>query len=294
MTPDLWAQAITTLKPDIMVAMADTVTDLEAKTKRIRRSVDRSLRWLDDNLEKSKDTGIPIFAHVMGHTDIEERGRSAKETAERDVQGFVVNVLGLKEDQLSQLVKASTENLPTDKPRVAYGLSTPEGILEGVKNGVDLFDGSYAYKVTEKGRAITFRFGEDLNKDTSTDHPKTLNLWDKQLSHAFEPIDKDCGCYACTRPHTKAYIHHLLNAHEMLAPILLMSHNIYQLDRFMASIRKSIDNNKFDEDKESFMNYYSHSIEIDGRRGHEDEVDTESLGVHLKKKRAMLHVNIEQ
>lgn len=74
-------------KPDLVAPMSDAITDLEAKTKRIKRSVDRSLRWLDLNLVKTKELGIPVFAHVMGHTDVEERVRSAKETAERDVEG---------------------------------------------------------------------------------------------------------------------------------------------------------------------------------------------------------------
>jgi queuine tRNA-ribosyltransferase subunit QTRTD1 len=74
-------------RPDVTATMSDTITDLDAKTKRIKRSVDRSLRWLDENLIKTKELDIPVFAHVMGHTDLEERARSAIATAERDVQG---------------------------------------------------------------------------------------------------------------------------------------------------------------------------------------------------------------
>ncbi|EPB87465.1 hypothetical protein HMPREF1544_05775 [Mucor circinelloides 1006PhL] len=288
-TPDNWAEAMSVYRPDVVASMADTITDLEAKTKRIKRSVDRSLRWLDENLKKTKELEIPVFAPVMGHTDVEERARSATETAERDVQGFIVNVLGLDKDQLSKHVKASTDNLPKDKPRIAYGLASPESILQGVANGIDLFDGTYAYKVTEKGRAISFKFGEELNDTAgSTEQPKTINLWDSQLAHTFEPLDSTCGCEACSRPHTKAYIHHLLNAHEMLAPILLMSHNVYQLEKFMASIRKSIENQRFEQDMEAFMKYYSHKKEANGMEDHEDEVDDQSLGVHLKKKRTLL------
>lgn len=86
-TPELWAEAMEVYKPDLIAPISDAVTDLEAKTKRIKRSVDRSLRWLDLNLVKSKELDIPVFAHVLGHTDVQERARSAKETSERDVQG---------------------------------------------------------------------------------------------------------------------------------------------------------------------------------------------------------------
>lgn len=268
--------------------MTDSITDMDAKTKRIRKSVDRSLRWLDENLEKSKALDIPVFAPVMGHTDKEERIRSATATAERDVQGFIINVLGFDRDTVASQVRTSTDHLPSDKPRLAYGLSSPEGILEGVSNGIDLFDGSYAYKATEKGRAIIFKFGQELKSALETqDQPKTLNLWSTDLAHAFEPLDTTCGCDACSRPHSKAYIHHLLNAHEMLGPILLMSHNIYQLDRFMQSIRTSIEKGQFEQDMKVFMSHYSHLKEGDGMKNHQDEIDTDSLGVHLKKKRTL-------
>ena len=279
---------MTIYRPDLIASMCDTILDAEAKDKRIKRSVDRSLRWLDENLLKANELDIPLFAHVMGHTNKEERARSALATAERNVQGFVVNVLGLEKEVIGDHIKASTDNLPTDKPRLAYGLSSPEGILEGVKNGIDLYDGSYAYKATEKGRAIIFKFGEALTSSVDTqDQPKTLNLWDVTEAHQFEPLDTQCGCHACSRPHSKAYIHHLLNAHEMLGPILLMSHNIYQLDQFMQSIRTSIEKGQFEQDMETFMKHYSHLKEGDGMKNHEDEVDTESLGVHLKKKRTL-------
>lgn len=81
---------------------------------------------------------------------------------------------------------------------------------------------SYAFKVTEKGRAITLKFGDELKDKSESATSKTINLWDAGLAHSFEPIDTTCKCDACSRPHTKAYIHHLLNAHEMLGPILLM------------------------------------------------------------------------
>jgi queuine tRNA-ribosyltransferase subunit QTRTD1 len=80
---------------------------------------------------------------------------------------------------------------------------------------------SYAYKMTERGRAITLKFGEKLEKSDNK-QDKTVNLWNTKLAQTFEPLDTSCGCYSCSTPHTKAYIHHLLNAHEMLGTILLM------------------------------------------------------------------------
>ncbi|KAF7732759.1 hypothetical protein EC973_000031 [Apophysomyces ossiformis] len=287
-TPDLWAKAIESYKPDLCATPADLVTEEDVKPKRIRRAVDRTLRWLDVCLPKAQAAGVPVFAPVVGHQSTEDRAASATATAERDVQGFTINAFEMDKAKLAEQIKASVENLPKDKPRLAYGLATPEKILEGVANGIDLFDGSYAYKVTERGRAITFKFGESMSVDGVGNLTKTINLWDPSVANSFEPLDTTCGCYACTHPHTKAYIHHLLNAHEMLGPLLLMSHNIYQLDLFMSAIRKSIEQDRFQQDTDAFMKHYSHEQEGDGMKGHEEEVDVESLGAPVKKKRTLL------
>jgi queuine tRNA-ribosyltransferase subunit QTRTD1 len=96
-------------------------------------------------------------------------------------------------------------------------------IDQGTWRGTDdtIFFYSYAYKMTERGRAITLKFGEKLEKSDNK-QDKTVNLWNTKLAQTFEPLDTSCGCYSCSTPHTKAYIHHLLNAHEMLGTILLM------------------------------------------------------------------------
>lgn len=60
-TPDNWAEAMSVYRPDVVASMADTITDLDAKTKRIKKSVDRSLRWLDENLKKSKVPSTNAF-----------------------------------------------------------------------------------------------------------------------------------------------------------------------------------------------------------------------------------------
>lgn len=102
-TPDLWAEALGIYRPDLTATMSDTITDLDAQTKRIKKSVDRSLRWLDENLVKSKELDIPVFAHVMGHTDLQERARSATATAERDVQGKNINDCVQKREWLTSM-----------------------------------------------------------------------------------------------------------------------------------------------------------------------------------------------
>ncbi|KAI8880560.1 tRNA-guanine transglycosylase [Backusella circina FSU 941] len=266
--------------------MTDSINDLDAGNRRIRKSVDRSLRWLDECLHELNNKDIAVFATVMGHTNELERTRSAIETSKRNIQGFIIHLNGLKNEQLTRQIRASIDHLAHDKPRLAYGLSTPEGILHGISNGIDMFDGSYAFKLTENGRAIMFKFGDEYSENTK-DGKRSLNLWDSSFGQDFEPLDPSCGCSACSRPHSRAYIHHLLTAYEMLASALLMSHNIYQLDQFMTSIRNSIKEGRFEQDKYMFLQHYSHDSENDGKVKHMDELDTESLGIPVKKKRAV-------
>lgn len=76
--------------------------------------------------------------------------------------------------------------------------------------------------MTERGRAIQFEFGTEKTPSAEEPKDKTLNLWDTGMAHQFEPVDSACTCYTCSTPFSKAYIHHLLNAHEMLGPLLLM------------------------------------------------------------------------
>ncbi|CDS14037.1 hypothetical protein LRAMOSA06208 [Lichtheimia ramosa] len=290
LTAETWIKALNAYRPDWCASLADTVkAGEEIKPKRIIKAVDRTLRWLNESLPKAQELNIPVMAPVVGYNNEEERVRSAVATAEKDVQGFILNAFELKDDEIDKCFKSTIDHLPKDKPRLAYGLSTPEKILQGISNGIDLFDGSYAYQMTEKGRAITFKFGEAADVETKSEpEEKTLNLWKKDLSQTFEPIDPKCKCYSCSTPHTQAYIHHLLNAHEMLGPLLLMSHNVYQLEQFMASIRKSIEENRFEQDMEAFMKRYSHEVETNGKLEHQDEIDADSLGNHVSKKRQRL------
>ncbi|KAM3586851.1 hypothetical protein VKS41_001906 [Umbelopsis sp. WA50703] len=288
-TPELWCRMVEQYKPDFYAALADVLSDTEPGNKRVRKSVDRTLRWLDECIEKTKNLDIPIFATLVGSQNEEERIRSATESAQRKVSGFVISGLGF-ENQALDMVKISVKQLPEDKPRLSYGFSGPEKILAAVSAGIDMFDSSYVTKMTDSGRALNFTFGEVTapQSDSSGKKPKTINLWDPAFADDFTALSDGCKCYSCSTPHTRGYVHHLLNAHEMLGLVLLMSHNMYQYSVFFQSIRQSIEDGVFEKATTQFMETYSHEIEGDGAKGHEDEIDALSLGIPVKKKRTLL------
>ncbi|KAK3812218.1 MAG: tRNA-guanine(15) transglycosylase-like protein [Benniella sp.] len=309
LTLDEYLQIARQYRPDIMVSLTDHITETkEPGQKRVRKSTDRTLRWLDQILlerqgedgrvedrrkeeekkrkkdkkeqrrkmtkeqlqqqEDEQDPGssidvqpvttepwadVAVFAHVQGSHYEEERIWSAEETAKRDgVDGFIVDANALTitspKDESLKFIQVSIECLPALKPRFIYGIHTPEDVLKAVALGADLFDTSYPYQLTEDGKASLYYFGENPyptatspNMNDSSSNNRWINLWDEEHKDNFVPILEGCECCACKGGrHTRAYINHLLKAHEMLATVLLMSHNMYQYSKFFSAVRESV------------------------------------------------------
>ncbi|KAF8953315.1 hypothetical protein BGZ46_003235, partial [Entomortierella lignicola] len=135
--------------------------------------------------------------------------------------------------------------------------------------GADLFDTSYPYQLTEDGKASLYSFGvTDKNSSNSTGSglkKRWINLWDDEHQDKFVPLLEGCECYACKGGrHTRAYINHLLKAHEMLATVLLMSHNMYQYSKFFANVRQSIQDETFEQYSSSFVETFGTEPERTG------------------------------
>ncbi|KAF9378252.1 Queuine tRNA-ribosyltransferase subunit qtrtd1 [Podila verticillata] len=313
--------------PDIVGAFTDSISDTkEPGQKRVRKSVERSLKWLDqvllerqglDGLAQDREaeekkklksrnkenqmpvvaetatmsspvkrttlpwTDVGLFAHVQGAQFDQERVRSAQETAKRTgVDGYIIdtNALPGSRDDILKMLKISMDHLPKDKPRLVYGMQAPEDVLRSIALGADLFDTSYPFLLTEDGKASLFSFGSvaaptststtaSINTATASlqatsisnnaANNRWINLWDDEHADKFVPIMEGCECYSCKGGrHTRAYINHLLKAHEMLATVLLMSHNMHQYSKFFANIRQSIASGTFDELSQQFREQF--------------------------------------
>ncbi|CAG8541912.1 4639_t:CDS:2 [Dentiscutata erythropus] len=180
-TPEEYVRYMNIYNPDIFASMADLISVKNPSLKRVKKSVDRTLNWLDETLEKTEE-GIHVFGVVTGHDRHEERVRSAQETASRNVAGFVLN--GLDLDMTSKerldLMKISLNHLPKNKPRVAYGLGAP-----GLTIGIDIFDTSYPSEETSLGHGLTFLI---LENGIQNEQEKFINLWDNKYRTDFRPI----------------------------------------------------------------------------------------------------------
>ncbi|KAI5670040.1 hypothetical protein M9H77_19893 [Catharanthus roseus] len=256
--PAEYMEMISSMKPDISVSLADEVPSW-VSSKRNKASVDRTLRWLDDCISLNV-TGRTLFGSIVGGSSEDQRRHCSEEVSRRNVSGFWIGGFGLGEsmDERSALLTAITDVLPEDKPRQISGLELPEEVLQGVAAGIDLFDSTYIYHLTLGGFALIFSHEENKRKvssyelsDIGNDDTK-INLRATIYRKDASPIVDGCKCYTCQN-HTKAYINHLFNVHEMLAQTLLEIHNTHHYLGFFRSIREAIKDGKFEQFRKSFV-----------------------------------------
>ncbi|KAJ2082360.1 hypothetical protein H4R24_001665 [Coemansia sp. RSA 988] len=233
LTPETFSRTVQALKPDIVVPPADYIAEPPvAGDKRAEKSVRRTALWLD----KSVGHAAAILAPVMGARSTEQREAWAYMLAERDdICGYALNDTGLQLglDTTLALAQHSLGLLDASKLRYMVGASAPDAALRAVLSGVDLVDSSYAFAVTEQGFASAYKLHGD---DHGVAH---VDLWNASMADDFRPLVEGCACFACRRHH-RAYVHHLLGAHEMLATVLLQTHNLHCYQRFFADMRASI------------------------------------------------------
>jgi len=239
--------------PDVCVALCDGDTPPDASKKRISKAVKNTLDFLDTCVERKselKDTSL--IAAVEGGRDLAARKFSAKETANRPVQGFLLDGFhggGEKAEDLpwleiADIFRETVAVLPKDKPRFYFGPARPDLVFELVGAGVDVFDASYAHLVTDRQRALVFNnvFKKDRVVDkciSSKEYRFDIELADPSLRLDMTPLVEGCTCYTC-RKFSRAYLHHLVVVKEMLAGILLTLHNLHHYLTFFASLREAI------------------------------------------------------
>lgn len=271
--PAKYMEIVNACKPDLWVSLPDEVPSWVAE-KRNRLSVDRTLQWLDHCLSlQPAEYGNRCLGVVVGSGSIEERIRSAEQTATRDVAGFSLGGFGMGEDAAQRAVQmeAVIAKLPKEKLRHVSGIGLPEEVLQAVGAGIDLFDSIYPFMLTKGGYAMTFPLDME-NASRSLDSESTagelaksgqdsakINLRSVAYKLDNAPLVTGCKCYTCQK-HSRAYINHLLNTHEMLAQTLLEIHNTYHYLEFFRAIRHAIKVDKFLD----FRNWFTSRREESG------------------------------
>jgi queuine tRNA-ribosyltransferase len=235
LTPERSIEIQALLGADIVMQL-DECLKLPAERSEIDRAMQLSLRWAERSkraFEQKAGKGAALFGIVQGGDDFGLRQQSAKALTGIGFHGYAVGGLAVGEPQevMLKIVEETTPALPADKPRYLMGVGTPDDILEAVARGIDMFDCVMPTRNGRHGLAFT-RFGP-------------LNL--KNARHAADPAPVDADSeHAPTRTYSRAYLHHLVKANEMLGAILLSGINLAYYQQLMRGIRAAIEAGAFE------------------------------------------------
>ena len=211
----------------------DECLQLPAPNAELRRAMQLSLAWAERSKRAFERTGgTALFAIVQGGDDLRLRAESARVLTEMGFHGYAIGGLAVGEPQqvMLRIVEAVASALPVEQPRYLMGVGTPEDLVEAVARGTDMFDCVLPTRNGRHGLAFT-RVGP-------------INL--KNARHADDPrpIDEASSC-AAARDYSRAYLHHLVKANEMLGAILLTTINLAYYQSLMADMRTAIASGTF-------------------------------------------------
>jgi queuine tRNA-ribosyltransferase len=169
--------------------------------------------------------------------DLREKG--ASDLVELDFDGYALGGLSVGESTglMREMVGHAAPLLPAHKPRYLMGVGTPEDIVEAVSCGMDIFDCVLPTRNARNGMLFT-SFGRMVIKNA---RHRTEDM----------PVDPECGCYTCTH-YSRAYLHHLFSAREILSYRLNTIHNLFFYLNLMAAMRKALAEGTFAEFRRDF------------------------------------------
>ena len=233
LSPERAIEIQTTLGSDIAMVF-DECLPYPSTEDRVRRSLfERTLPWEIRSLAAAPRDGRACFAIGQGGFFPELRADCLRELVRHPFDGFAIGGLSVGESfsEFRAMTDLSTALLPDEKPRYVMGVGTPRELLTAVGLGVDMFDCVLPTRNARNAQAMT------------ADGPLKL----KNAKHAADPrpLEADCGCEACGRGFSRAYLRHLFQAEEMLAATLVSSHNLAFLSRLMRGAGEAISAGRF-------------------------------------------------
>jgi queuine tRNA-ribosyltransferase len=249
LTPEISMQIQTLLNSDIVMQF-DECTPYDTKghittEAEARFSMELSRRWAQRCKEEFARLENPnaLFGIVQGGMYEHLREESLAALVEMEFPGYAVGGVSVGEPkpEMLRIMAHTPHRLPADKPRYLMGVGTPEDLVEGVAQGVDMFDCVMPTRNARNGHLFT-RFGD-------------LKIRNARHRTDERPLDETCTCYACkgstaadgtvSGGFSRAYLHHLERCGEMLAPMLASIHNLHYYLNLMREIREALDAGTF-------------------------------------------------
>ena len=227
LTPERSMEIQKLLGSDIVMCF-DECPALPADRGRIEESMRMSMRWA----QRSKDAfgdrpGHALFGIQQGGLEQDMRAESAKALTDIGFDGYAVGGLAVGEGQEAMfgVLDFAPDQLPVDKPRYLMGVGKPDDIVGAVKRGIDMMDCVLPSRSGRTGQVFTRRGVLNIKNARHADDPR--------------PLDENCTCPACSN-YSRAYLHHVFRAQEMISGMLLTWHNLHYFQDIMQGMRDAI------------------------------------------------------
>ena len=232
LTPERSMEIQRLLGSDIVMCF-DECPALPADRDRIADSMRLSMRWAQRSRDAFGDRpGHALFGIQQGGLEEDLRAESAEALTGIGFDGYAVGGLAVGEGQEAMFgcLDYAPEQLPRDKPRYLMGVGKPDDIVGAVARGIDMMDCVLPSRSGRTGQVFTRRGVVNIKNARHADDPR--------------PLDEDCTCPAC-RSYSRAYLHHVFRAQEMISGMLLTWHNLHYYQELMAGMRAAIANGAF-------------------------------------------------
>jgi len=230
------------LGADIIMAF-DECIPYPATHEYSAKSIKKTLRWAENCLKHHSRQDQALFGIVQGSVYPDLRKECAEQLTKMNFPGYAVGGVSVGEglELLKKVVDYTAPFLPENKPRYLMGVGLPEDIMESIERGMDMFD-----------CVIPTRYARSATVFTSRGK---LRLTNREYRRDFFPVDPACDCYCC-KNFSRAYLHHLFNANEILSATLSAIHNVHFYLNMVAGARKAIEEDNFSDFKEDFLGNY--------------------------------------
>ena len=238
------------LGADIIMAF-DECIPFPATHAYAAKSIRKTLRWAAACQQAHQRPDQALFAIVQGSVYADLRKSCAEALVAMDFPGYAIGGVSVGEglELLKQVVDCTEPHLPASKPRYLMGVGLPEDILASIERGMDMFDCVIPTRYARSATLFTRR--------------GRIRLTSRRYRRDFFPVDAACSCYCCAN-FSRAYLHHLFNANEILSATLSAIHNVRFFLDLVAGARAAIEGGEFAPWKQQFLSEYGRD---DGKGG---------------------------
>jgi queuine tRNA-ribosyltransferase len=248
LTPERSIEIQHALGADVIMAF-DECTPFPADPALARNGVRRTLAWLERccTAHAGREATQALFGIVQGSVYPELRRECARAVAGFGLPGIAIGGVSVGEghELLCRITEATAPGLPEDRPRYLMGVGLPEDVLAAIGFGIDMFDCVIPTRHARGGLVYTTR--------------GRLRLTNRRFRRDSYPIDTSCTCAACAGGFSRAYLHHLFAANEVLSAVLASVHNVHFYEQLVRSARAAIAQGAFAEFRREFLALYQPS-----------------------------------